>query len=243
MLGFSRVLRWLLPLGFARRRLGRGRADSPACERPARPKPRSFAGGCFWCVEEAFEKVPGVITAVSGFIGGTVANPSYEQVMTKATGHAEAVQVTYDPGKVTYQQLVDWFWRNIDPLDAGGQFCDKGNPYRSGIFYHDDEQKKIAEKLQAGAAGVGTFQAADRHRDHGGRPVLPGRGLSPGLLQEEREPVPVLQARLRPRAAAGAGLGQGNAAAEQLIGSGEFGAWLKPGSARRTVRAAGAGRW
>src|SRR6185436_12484667 len=89
-----------------------------------------FAGGCFWCVEEAFEKVPGVVRAVSGYSGGTKASPTYEEVMTKTTGHAESVQVTYDPSKVTYAQLVDWFWRNIDPVDAKGQFCDKGNPYR-----------------------------------------------------------------------------------------------------------------
>ena len=117
-----------------------------------------FAGGCFWCVEEAFEKVPGVIAAVSGFVGGTVANPSYEQVMVKNTGHAEAVQVTYDPGKVTYPQLVDWFWRNIDPLDAAGQFCDKGNPYRSGIFYQDDAQKKIAESSKQALQASGRFK-------------------------------------------------------------------------------------
>ena len=104
-----------------------------------------FAAGCFWCVEEAFEKVPGVSAAVSGYIGGKVANPTYEQISTGRTGHTEAVQVTYDPGKVTYEQLVDWFWKNVDPLDASGQFCDKGSQYRSGIFYHDDMQRKVAE--------------------------------------------------------------------------------------------------
>src|SRR5215467_2135335 len=104
-----------------------------------------FAGGCFWCVEEAFEKVPGVVSAVSGYTGGTKANPTYEEVGSKTTGHAEAVQVTYDPRKVSYPQLVDWFWRNIDPVDAKGQFCDKGSPYRSAIFYLNEEQKKIAE--------------------------------------------------------------------------------------------------
>jgi peptide-methionine (S)-S-oxide reductase len=117
-----------------------------------------FAGGCFWCVEEAFEKVPGVSKAVSGYIGGTVANPSYEQVAAKQTGHAEAVEVTYDPAKVSYAQLVDWFWRNIDPFDANGQFCDKGSPYRSGIHYQGDAQKKIAEASKAELEASGRFK-------------------------------------------------------------------------------------
>src|SRR5499426_2638325 len=91
----------------------------------------TFAAGCFWCVEEAFEKVPGVVSAVSGYTGGTVPNPTYEQVSKENTGHAEAVRVTYDPAKVSYEQLVDWFWRNIDPTQAGGQFCDLGSSYRS----------------------------------------------------------------------------------------------------------------
>jgi len=118
----------------------------------------TFAGGCFWCVEEAFEKVPGVISAVSGYTGGTVPNPSYEQVSSKTTGHAEAVQVTYDPAKVNYQQLVDWFWHNIDPVDAYGQFCDKGSPYRSVIFVHDEEQRRIAEASKAALQASGRFQ-------------------------------------------------------------------------------------
>jgi peptide-methionine (S)-S-oxide reductase len=104
-----------------------------------------FAGGCFWCMEEAFEKVPGVSAAISGYTGGTVANPTYQQVSGGATGHAEAVRVAYDPAKVTYRQLVDWFWHNIDPFDARGQFCDKGSEYRSAIFYLNEEQRKIAE--------------------------------------------------------------------------------------------------
>jgi len=118
----------------------------------------TFAGGCFWCVEEAFEKVPGVISAVSGYTGGTVASPSYEQVMTKTTGHAEAVQITYDPGKVSYTQLVDWFWRNIDPVDARGQFCDQGSPYRSAIYYHGEEQKKVAEETRQALQASGRFK-------------------------------------------------------------------------------------
>jgi peptide-methionine (S)-S-oxide reductase len=117
-----------------------------------------FAGGCFWCVEEAFEKVPGVTKAVSGYIGGTTPNPTYEQVAAKQTGHAEAVEVTYDPSKVSYAQLVDWFWRNIDPFDPNGQFCDKGSPYRSGIHYRGDAQKSAAEASKAALETSGRFK-------------------------------------------------------------------------------------
>lgn len=117
-----------------------------------------FAGGCFWCVEEAFEKVPGVTKAVSGYLGGTVPNPTYEQVAAKQTGHAEAVEVTYDPAKVSYAQLLDWFWRNIDPFDANGQFCDKGSPYRSGIHYRGEAQKKEAEASKAALEASGRFK-------------------------------------------------------------------------------------
>ena len=141
MLTFPRLGRWLAPLALLAGITAAG-AQSMA---PAKTEIATFAGGCFWCVEEAFEKVPGVVSAVSGYSGGKVANPTYEQVASKVTGHAEVVLVTYDPAKVSYQQLVDWFWRNIDPTDAKGQFCDKGSPYRSAIFYHGEAQKTVAE--------------------------------------------------------------------------------------------------
>ena len=105
----------------------------------------TFAGGCFWCVEEAFEKVPGVIAAVSGYTGGDVANPSYKQVTGGQTGHAEAVEVIFDPAQVTYEQLLDIFWRNVDPTVVDRQFCDIGNQYRTAVFVHDDEQRRLAE--------------------------------------------------------------------------------------------------
>jgi peptide-methionine (S)-S-oxide reductase len=104
-----------------------------------------FAGGCFWCMEEAFEKVDGVLAVVSGYMGGTVANPTYEQVSDGRTGHAESVEVTYDPSKVTYQKLLDVFWRNIDPVTPNAQFCDHGTQYRAAIFYPTDEEKRLAE--------------------------------------------------------------------------------------------------
>ena len=95
----------------------------------------TFAAGCFWCTEEAFEKVPGVIAAVSGYMGGRTKSPTYEQVSGGRTGHTEVVQVTYDPAKVSYEKLLDAFWRNIDPTQKDAQFCDHGSQYRSAIFY------------------------------------------------------------------------------------------------------------
>ena len=120
----------------------------------AQPAPKTetatFAGGCFWCTEADFDKVPGVISTTSGFIGGKVANPSYQQVTTGTTGHTEAVEIVFDASKVTYQKLLDVFWRNHDPLAKDRQFCDRGDMYRPGIFFHSDEQRKLAEasKLQ-----------------------------------------------------------------------------------------------
>jgi peptide-methionine (S)-S-oxide reductase len=105
----------------------------------------TFAGGCFWCVESDFDKVDGVLETVSGFMGGKTKNPTYQQVSAGGTGYAEAVQVTYDPTKVSYTRLLDVFWRSIDPLDAGGQFCDRGDQYRSAIFTHTAEQQRLAE--------------------------------------------------------------------------------------------------
>ncbi|MDE0208199.1 MAG: peptide-methionine (S)-S-oxide reductase MsrA [Candidatus Tectomicrobia bacterium] len=105
----------------------------------------TFAGGCFWCVEEAFEKVPGVISAVSGYIDGHVDSPTYRQVTSGRTGHTEAVEVIFDPAEVTYEQLLDVFWRNVDPTVVDRQFCDVGSQYRTGIFVHDDEQQMLAE--------------------------------------------------------------------------------------------------
>jgi len=108
----------------------------------------TFAGGCFWCMEPPFDKQVGVLSTVVGYTGGHVHNPSYEQVTSGATGHSEAIQVTFDVAKVSYNEILDIFWRNIDPFDAGGQFCDRGNQYRSEIYYHDEEQKRLAEKTR-----------------------------------------------------------------------------------------------
>lgn len=104
-----------------------------------------FAGGCFWCMEEAFEKVEGVLSATSGYMGGTVANPSYEEVSAGRTGHAESVEVVYDPARVSYQKLLDAFWHNIDPITPNAQFCDYGNEYRTAIFFQTDEEKRLSD--------------------------------------------------------------------------------------------------
>jgi peptide-methionine (S)-S-oxide reductase len=104
-----------------------------------------FAGGCFWCMEEAFEKVEGVISATSGYMGGQKASPTYEEVSAGRTGHAESVEVVYDPTKVSYQKLLDHFWKNVDPLTPNAQFCDHGSQYRAVIFYGSDQEKQQAE--------------------------------------------------------------------------------------------------
>jgi len=105
----------------------------------------TFAGGCFWCVESDFDKVPGVLSTTSGYTGGKVANPTYEQVSSKLTGHAEAVEVVFDPTKVSYEKLVEHYWRTIDPTTKDAQFCDHGSPYRTAIFANDAAQLKAAQ--------------------------------------------------------------------------------------------------
>jgi peptide-methionine (S)-S-oxide reductase len=113
----------------------------------------TFAGGCFWSVERLFDKVEGVLSTTSGFSGGTKKNPTYEEVVTGRTGHAESVQVTYDPKKVSYEKLLDAFWHNIDPLTPNAQFCDTGSQYRTVLFYHDETQKRLAEKSKKDLQG------------------------------------------------------------------------------------------
>jgi peptide methionine sulfoxide reductase msrA/msrB len=121
-----------------------------AVDDPAQPGPKleqaTFAAGCFWCVEAAFDKVPGVVETLSGYTGGRVPSPTYKQVSAGGTGHAESLQVTFDPQKVSYERLLEVYWRNVDPVDAGGQFCDRGSQYRPVIFYRDENQKRLAEE-------------------------------------------------------------------------------------------------
>jgi peptide-methionine (S)-S-oxide reductase len=109
----------------------------------------TFAGGCFWCMEPPYDKLPGVVSTTSGYMGGKTKNPTYESISSGTTGHAEVVQVEYDPSKVSYATLLEVFWRNIDPTQRDGQFCDSGSQYRTAIFYHNDEQKRVAEASKA----------------------------------------------------------------------------------------------
>jgi len=118
----------------------------------------TFAGGCFWCMEPPFDKLAGVISTTSGYTGGKTENPTYEQVTAGRTGHTEAVQVVYEPTKITYAQLLAVFWRNVDPHDAGGQFCDRGDSYRTGIFVHDEAQRKDAEESKRALAASGRLK-------------------------------------------------------------------------------------
>lgn len=117
----------------------------------------TFAGGCFWCVESDFEKVGGVVEAVSGYTGGHVKNPSYKEVSAGGTGHLEAVRIRFDPQQVTYSKLLDVFWRHVDPTDPAGQFADRGSQYRPAIFYHNDQQKRLAEESKAQLDQSGRF--------------------------------------------------------------------------------------
>ena len=153
-------------------------AQQPAAEAP-KPATAIFAGGCFWCVESDFDKVPGVISTISGYIGGRTSNPTYQQVSGGGTGHAEAVEIVFDPAKVSYEKLLDVFWHSIDPLTKDAQFCDHGDQYRSAIFYLGDVQRQQAEKSKAAVqarfkepvqteiAAAGTFfKAEDYHQDY-----------------------------------------------------------------------------
>jgi peptide-methionine (S)-S-oxide reductase len=142
---FGRVLRAAVVAAM----LDAGGASAQPAPAPAAPvastAKATFAGGCFWCVESDFDKVPGVLSTTSGYIGGKVANPSYEQVSSKSTGHAEAVQIVYDPAKVSYETLLQKYWHSIDPTTKDRQFCDVGNPYRTAIFTHDAAQAASAQ--------------------------------------------------------------------------------------------------
>lgn len=119
-------------------------ATSPAAS-PSNLATAIFAGGCFWCMEKPFDEIPGVVATTSGYTGGTLVNPTYEQVGRGGTGHFEAVKITYDPAKVSYQKLLDTYWLQVDPFDAFGQFCDKGETYLPAIFYANDTERKAAE--------------------------------------------------------------------------------------------------
>ena len=118
----------------------------------------TFAGGCFWCMEPPFDELPGVVSTTSGYTGGRTKNPTYEEVSAGGTGHTEAVEVVYDPAKITYARLLDVFWKNIDPITPNRQFCDIGTQYRAGIYYHNEEQKRLAEASKMALERSGRFK-------------------------------------------------------------------------------------
>ena len=159
-------------------------------------------------MEPPFDELPGVISTTSGYTGGRTKNPTYEEVSAGSTGHAEAVEVVFDPAKVTYAQLLDVFWKNIDPITPDRQFCDSGSQYRSAIYYHSRRAEAAGRSVEESDRRLRPVQAADRHRDCACRAVLPRRGISPGLLQEESDSLQVLQVRLRAREAPRAAVGE-----------------------------------
>jgi peptide-methionine (S)-S-oxide reductase len=131
----------------------------PTAAAPGTTAKATFAGGCFWCMEPPYDKLDGVIATTSGYTGGKKVNPTYQEVSAGGTGHAEAVQVEYDPKKVSYEKLLDVFWHNVDPTQKDGQFCDHGAQYRTAIFVHDDAQKAAAEASKAALAKSKPFKA------------------------------------------------------------------------------------
>lgn len=131
-------------------------AETPPAEKAQLAK-ATFAGGCFWCMEPPYEKLDGVVSVTSGYTGGQTKNPSYEEVSEGGTGHAEAVEIVYDPAKVTYAKLLEVFWHNIDPLTRNAQFCDHGSQYRTGIFYHDETQRRLTEESKRQLTESGRF--------------------------------------------------------------------------------------
>lgn len=155
--------KWLIPLAATLAVACSGGSEAQQSQQPRTPpgaplKTATFGGGCFWCVEEAFDKAPGVHSTISGYTGGRVANPTYEQVSSGGTGHVEVVQVTYDPSRITYPQLLNVFWKNVDPLTPNQQFCDRGSQYRSVIFAENSEQLRLAQASKQALERSGRFK-------------------------------------------------------------------------------------
>ena len=136
-----------------------GYAQMPTPPASAGLEKAVFAGGCFWCMEQPFDKIDGVKSTTSGYVGGGKVNPTYHEVSSGTTGHTEAVEIVYDPKKVKFETLLDTFWRNIDPTDRNGQFCDRGAHYRPGIFYQNDEQKRLSDLSKAALDKQRPFKA------------------------------------------------------------------------------------
>jgi methionine-S-sulfoxide reductase len=145
---FAALMDWVLPSGALARSL-----DSTALLEKA-----TLAGGCFWCMEPPFEKLPGVVSVISGYAGGSEENPAYDDVSRGKTSHVEAVQVTYNAKQLSYETLMEVYWRAMDPTDGGGQFADRGSQYKTAIFYHNEEQKSLAQASKVRLSASGRFQ-------------------------------------------------------------------------------------
>lgn len=143
-----------------------------------------FAGGCFWCVESDFDKVPGVVETMSGYTGGILANPTYEQVTAGGTGHREVVRITYDPNTVTFAELLTVFWHSVDPTDGGGQFCDRGESYKTAIFTGDEDERRLAEESKQAAAEVLGTEIATTIEPAG--PFYPAEGYHQDYYKKSR---------------------------------------------------------
>jgi peptide-methionine (S)-S-oxide reductase len=177
--GGRRLLRSLVRVGLVFWTVA-GITAGPTVARAAERATATFAGGCFWCMEPAFAQLEGVLSVTSGYTGGQKKSPSYEEVSSGTTGHAESVQVIYDPGKISYERLLDVFWHNIDPLARNAQFCDHGSQYRSAIFYQDESQRRAAEesrqkleehpqlkgKIATQIVAASTFYPAEEYHQH-----------------------------------------------------------------------------
>jgi peptide methionine sulfoxide reductase msrA/msrB len=156
LIGISIVFMLVL-VGFQKSNNMKEKMDTDMDKKYENLSKATFAGGCFWCVESDFEKYDGVVEAISGYAGGQTQNPTYKEVSSGGTGHAEVVQIIYDPQKITYSELLDIFWRHVDPTDPNGQFVDRGSQYRPAIFYHDEEQKRLAEDSKRKLESSGRF--------------------------------------------------------------------------------------
>ncbi len=167
-------MKWFLALAAALALTCAGAAPAPAA--PPGMAVATFAGGCFWCMQPPFDSLPGVVATYAGYTGGRTANPTYEEVSSGATGHAESVEVIYDPKQVSYEKLLDVFWTNIDPTVKDRQFCDGGTQYRTAIFYHDEAQRKAAEASKA---------ALERNKPFKGPIVTPIEMAGPFYLAED----------------------------------------------------------
>jgi peptide-methionine (S)-S-oxide reductase len=155
-----------------------------------------FAGGCFWCIEADFEKLPGVIAAESGYTAGSTVNPSYEQVSSGSTGHTEAIRVSYDPQKVSYPQLVDYFWRHIDPTVRNRQFCDIGTQYRSGIYWQNESERKAAESSRDALLASGKLPRVSRPRSPPPQPSIRPRSITRTTTRRTRSAMPTIACRV-----------------------------------------------